>query len=54
MKIGNQGAIPPFEWKLRMFSPQPHWEGHNHDAVGSADGKQVQHHCLHRDHDRPE
>ena len=26
MKIGSQNAIPPLDWKLRMFSPQPNWK----------------------------
>src|SRR6266516_2886306 len=26
MKIGSHDAIPPFDWKPRKLSPQPHWK----------------------------
>ena len=54
MKIGSQGAMPPFDWKLSRFSPQPNWKSGDEHAVRGGDREQVQHDRLDRDHDRAE
>ena len=54
MKIGSQDAMPPFDWKSSRLSPQPYWKTSDEHAVRGADGEQVEHDRLRRDHDRAE